>query len=116
MWAEYQGATRALDEAADRIARADRIPIPTADYQARLEQGRTYLREAMPAAHSVRAELVASFVSRSRSVAEEIRKEIDHKLVEMRWRYVGLVLFWFYIAITIVLLRRFRDRPKRSAS
>jgi hypothetical protein len=115
MWSEYEAAARALDVAAARVARAERIPIPTADYQARLEQGRTYLREAMPAAHSVRADLVSSFTVRSRSVAEEIREEIDRKLSEMRWRYVGLLLFWFYIGMTIVLLRQFRERPKRSS-
>jgi hypothetical protein len=115
MWADYQAASKSLDEAAARIARAERIPIPTADYESRLEQGRTYLREAMPAAHSVHPELVTSFVARSRSVAEEIREEIDRKLSEMRWRYVGLVLFWFYVALTIVLLRRIRRRPGRSA-
>jgi hypothetical protein len=116
MWEDYRAAASALAEAEARIATADRIPLPTDDYKARLEQGRTYLREALPAAHSVKGELVASFTGRARSVADEIRGEIDHKLSERRWRYVGLALFLLFVGLTMVLLQQLRARPARGTA
>ncbi len=115
MFADWQAAQKQIDAAAAAIARADAVPLPTEDYKARLEDARTYLSEAMPAAHSVRADLVASFANRARSVATEIQTELDHKFADQRWRYVGLVLFWFYLLLTILVLRRFQGRGTRTA-
>ena len=110
MLAEYRAAQREIDAAAAIIAQADAVPLPTEDYKARLEEARTFLSEAMPAAHSAHVEAVTPFTSRALSVGREIRTEIGHKLGESRWRYVGLVLFWFYLGLTILILRRFQRR------
>jgi hypothetical protein len=110
MYEDYREARAALDRAAAAIEQADAVPLPTEDYKARLEEGRTHLSEAMPAAHSVRPDIVAGFTSRARSIGHEIDSEIGEKLAEGRWRYVGLVLFWFYLGLTLLILVRFRKR------
>jgi hypothetical protein len=115
MLAEWREASGALERAAALVARADAVPIRTEDYQARLEEGRTYLREALPAAHAVRPELVASFTGRAQDVGREIEAEIQHKLGEQRWRYVGLALFWFYLLLTLLVLRRIREQGPKGA-
>lgn len=114
MFADYQAARKSIDAAAAMIAKADAVPLPTDDYQARLEEARTLLSEAMPAAHSVRQDLVSSFTSRARSIGQEIQSEIGDKLSDLRWRYVGLVLFWFYLVLTVLVLRRFQGRGARN--
>jgi predicted CXXCH cytochrome family protein len=114
MFADYQAARKEIDAAAAIIARADAVPLPTEDYKARLEEARTLLSEAMPAAHSVREDLVASFTSRARSVGHEIQSEVGDKLTDLRWRYVGLALFWFYLVLTVLVLRRFQGRGARN--
>jgi predicted CXXCH cytochrome family protein len=108
--AGYKEASSALDAAAATIARADEVPIPTEDYKARLEEGRTYLSEALPSAHSVNAGIVTPYTSRASSMGREIEHEIGAKLGEGRWHIVGLVLFWFYLLLTILVLRRFQER------
>jgi hypothetical protein len=111
---EYQQAAREMDAAAALIRRADAIPIDTDDYQARLEEGRTYLREALTAAHAVQPSVVSPFTTRALGVAREIDEELGGKLDGRWWRYVGLALFWFYLGLTLVLLRLRRDRAARS--
>ncbi len=107
---QYLAARKDVDAATEIIARADAVPLPTEDYKARLEEARTFLSEAMPAAHSVHPETMLPFAARARSVGQEIRTEIGHKLGDSRWRYVGLLLFWFYLGLTILILRRFQRR------
>ena len=113
MLADYRGADKELERAAAIIAKADAVPVRTEDYQARLEEGRTLLREALPAAHSVDAALVKTFTSRAQSVGHEIQAEIQHKLDDLRWRKIGLLLFWFYVVLTLLVLRRFREQGAR---
>jgi hypothetical protein len=115
MWGEYQGAVEAVDKAAAITNQAEAVPINTEDYRARLEEAKTYLREALPAAHSVRADLVSGFTARALSVADEVQSELQGKLAHRRvWRYV-LILFWFYLLLTILVLRRFQRRGAGSA-
>ena len=113
MFQAYDRAAKEIDHTARRIEKDECIPIPTEDYRARLETAHTYLREALPAAHAVDETVVADFAGRARSVGEEIEREIHEKLVERNWRYVGLALFWFYLILTIVILRRFQGRSRR---
>ncbi len=110
MLGEYLAAQKEVDAAAAIIARADAVPLPTEDYKARLEEARTFLSEALPAAHSVHLETVSPFASRARSVGQEIRSEIGRKLGDSKWRYVGLVVFWFYLGLTLLIVRRFQRR------
>ncbi len=97
-----------LRTAAALTARAEGVPLNTEDYSARLGEARTYLSEALPAAHAVREDLAAGFAGRSRSVSEEIESEIYAKLQEMRTRRIVLIVFWFYLLLTIFILARFR--------
>ena len=90
------------------------MPIQTDDYRARLEEARTYLREALPAAHNVREETVSGLALRARSVSAEIEHEIYTKLGNLRTRKFVLILFWFYVLLTVLVLRRFRDRGARA--
>ncbi len=111
----YKDAAAELDQASAIVARADAVPIRTEDYLSRVEEGRTLLREALPAAHSLDSTTVASFTSRAKSVAHEVRSELKHKLDDLVWRKVGLVLFWFYVGLTLLVLRRFRERSTKGA-
>jgi hypothetical protein len=110
LFAAYSAATREIERASQRVEAAERIPLPTEDYRARLETARTYLREVLPAAHAADAALVDGLTSRARSVGSEIEREIHEKMVERNWRYVGLALLWFYLVITILILRRLQRR------
>jgi len=113
LWTEYQAAASQIQKAAELIVTADAVPIQTEDYRARLEEARTYLREALPAAHAVQEQTVAGLTARARAVGSEVASEIYGKLGHLQARKVGLVVFWFYLALTVVVLRRFQSRPAR---
>jgi predicted CXXCH cytochrome family protein len=115
IWEDYRAAAREVDSAAALVSRADAIPIQTDDYRARLEEARTYLREALPAAHTVREEVVTGFTARARSVGQEVQREIRVKLGNLRTHRFVLILFWFYVLLTLYVLRRFRDQAARNA-
>jgi len=110
VWGEYRGAAEAVEKAAAMASRAEAVPINTDDYRARLEEAKTYLREALPAAHSVREDLVAGFTARALSVAHEVESELEHKLGHLKVRRYVLILFWFYLLLTILVLLRFQRR------
>ncbi len=109
--ADYRAASAELTQADRMVTKADAVPIQTDDYRARLEEARTYLREALIAAHAVDPELMTGFSTRALSVGTEVRSEIQGKLTNILTNKVALLVFWFYVALTIVVLRRFRDRP-----
>ena len=113
MWTEYQAAASQIEQAAALVTTADRVPIQTEDYRARLEEARTYLREALPAAHAVQEQTVAGLTTRARAVGAEVASEIYGKLGHLQARKVGLVVFWFYLALTVVVLRRLQSRAAR---
>jgi hypothetical protein len=114
LWTEYRTAAAELEKAAALIVRADAVPLQTDDYKARLEEARTYLREAMPAAHAVDQDVMMGFTARARSVASEVEHEIYAKLGRIRTNKFVLIVFWFYLLLTILVLRRFRDRGART--
>jgi hypothetical protein len=113
IWTEHQQAAKEIDQADTLIRKADAVPLQTDDYRARLEEARTYLREALPASHSVDPAAVAGFTRRSRAVASQIESEIYAKLGNLRVRRIVLVLFWFYVLLTLFVLRRFQRREKK---
>jgi cytochrome c553 len=108
LWNDHQTAASEIDQADALIRKADAVPLQTDDYRARLEEARTYLRESLPAAHSVDPTTVSNFTTRARSVASEIESEIHVKLGNLRTRKLILVLFWFYVLLTLAVLRRFQ--------
>jgi hypothetical protein len=108
LWTEYRAAAQDVDNAVALTAKAEAIPLNTEDYRARIEEARTYLSEALPAVHSVQEDLVLGYTTRARSVGHEVESEIYEKLGHVRLRKLLLVVFWFYILLTILVLRRFR--------
>jgi predicted CXXCH cytochrome family protein len=110
LYTEFQTAAAELEQAEKLTGRAEGVPIATEDYRARLEEARTYLSEALPAAHSVDEAVVAGFTTRARSVAAEVQSEVHGKLGNLTTQKFVLVLFWFYVIVTVFVLRRFRDR------
>ncbi len=115
MLADYQSAVAEIGKAEKLIAKADAVPLATEDYHARVEEARTYLREAMTAAHAVEPEQMAGFVMRARSVGTEIQGELKRKFADRFTAQLMIIVFWFYVILTVSILRRVRDRQDRSA-
>lgn len=112
---EYRSAAHEIEEAEKWVAKADAVPIATDDFKARVGEARTYLREAMTAAHAVRVDVMASYTVRARSTGAEVSEEIEHELKNITIEKLALLVFWFYVIVTVGILRRFRDRPGRTA-
>jgi hypothetical protein len=62
--------------------------------------------------HSLDLEQVSPLALSARSEAEDIQKEIYQKLSDIRTRRLGLVLFWFYLLLTVAILIRFQRERK----
>ena len=114
LWTEYSTAAAEIDKAVALTEKAEAVPIQAEDYRARIEEARTYLREAMPAAHAVDQEMVAGFAARARSVGAEVESEIYKKLGNLRVSKFVLILFWFYLLLTVLVLRRNWNRGARA--
>ncbi len=115
IWTDYRSAADEVEKAAALTAQAEAVPLQTDDYRARIEEARTYLREALPAAHAVEEDVVAAFTTRARSVGHEVQSEIYGKLGHLRQRKFVLILFWFYLLLTLFVLKRYRDQGARKA-
>ncbi len=113
MWTEYRSASDELEKAVGAANEADAVPINTDDYRARIEEARTYLRESLPAAHAVQEDLMAGFTARARSVGAEVQSEIQGKLGNFRVRRLMLIVFWFYLLLTVAVLRQYQRRAAR---
>lgn len=107
--ADYRSAEEAIQRAEVSIRRGDAVPIQTEDYKARIEEARTYLREALTAAHAVTPAIMSSYTVRARSVSEEIEAELKGKLLNITIEKLLLLVFWFYVLVSIRIIRRFRD-------
>lgn len=105
----FARAGEELTKAETSIDKAREVPLYVEDYLARLEQARTYLLEAEPAIHTVSIQDVERFTRQARSVAEEIEAEIEGELGELQLRRVGLIIFWFYLLLTVWILNRYRQ-------
>jgi len=110
IWTDYRTAAAEVNGAAALVVRADAIPLQTEDYRARIAEARTYLREALTAAHAVQPEVVSGFTTRARAVGQEVQREIRGKLANLRQHKYVLLAFWFYVLLTLFALRRFRDQ------
>jgi hypothetical protein len=110
----YTSASRDLETARQLVERAREIPLYVEDYEARLEEGHTSLVESLPAMHSVDLSVVRPLTERARSIGHEVESEVRGKLEGRRWRRVGLLVFWFYLIVTLGTLVRFRRRALRS--
>lgn len=113
--AGYRAAAHEIEEAEKWVAKADAVPLATDDFKARVVEARTYLRESMTAGHAVRPDVMASYTVRARSTGAEVSEEIEHEIKNITVEKLALVVFWFYVLVTIGILRRFRDRPGTGA-
>ena len=114
MLADYRAALHEIEKAEKWVAKADAVPLATDDYHARVEEARTYLREAMTAAHSVQPDVMASYTRAGALGGHRgAATELEHELKNMHDRASSLlVVFWFYVLVTVGILRRFRDRAR----
>jgi hypothetical protein len=105
-----QGASNEVQAADSLIAEAARVPLDVEDHRARLEEARTYLTEVLPVSHAAAVEPVEELTRRARSIATEVEHEIHGKLQDRDIRRFGLIAFWFYLLLTVAVLRQFRQR------
>ena len=107
-----EAATVEVEKAEALVLEGERAALDVEDHLGRIEEARTYLTEALPLAHSVSLEPVEQVTRRSRSIGEEVQHEIYTKL-DQRPARVGLVLFWFYLLLTLAILIVYRRRYSR---
>ncbi len=112
----YSRASEEIDSARSLVGSAAAIPLYVEDYRARLEEARTTLLESLLVTHSLDLDRVEEITSRARSIAREVQSELSGKLEGRKWRHVGLLVFWFYLLLTIAILLRFRRRARLEAS
>jgi len=104
------GAEEEIGHAHAAIVRAAAIPLYVDDYNARLEEAHTALVQASPVVHALDVRRVEQLTERARGIAKEIESEIEGKMGERWWRRVGLLLFWFYMGLTLAVLVVIRRR------
>jgi hypothetical protein len=112
----YTKASEDLDSARILVEEAAAIPLYVEDYLARIEEGHTSLVESLPAMHSLDLSVVEGLTGRARSIGHEVESEVRDVLEGRMWRRVGLMLFWFYLIVTVGALVHFRRRAAREAA
>jgi predicted CXXCH cytochrome family protein len=106
----FAGAAEEIDRARILVDRAAAVPFYVEDYRARLEEARTSLTESYPAMHALAVTPVRDLTAQARGIAREVESEVEAKLKGLGWRRVGLLVFWFYLLLTVAVLARFRRR------
>jgi hypothetical protein len=104
----YAEASSEIEKARLEIERAREVPLFVEDYEARLQEARTYLLKSEPAVHSVSITEMERFTRSAGSLGEEIQSEIAEEFTGVWFRRLGLVIFWFYLAVTIAIILRLR--------
>lgn len=105
-------ASEEVDNAERLIARAEQVPLDVDDYLGRIEQARSYLTEAAPLVHTVTLAPIEQATRRARSIGEEVQHEIYPQL-DRRVAHFSLVLFWFYLLMTLAVLVGYKQRVVR---
>jgi predicted CXXCH cytochrome family protein len=111
----HEGATQELEAARKIVEEAAEVPLYVEDYRARLQEGSSALIESLPVMHSMDLRRVEGLTSRARAIGEEVESELGGKIQERSWRRVGLMIFWFYLLVTIAILVMYRKRTSREA-
>jgi len=109
-----EGASEEIRSAEEVVERARKVPIDVEDHEARIEEARTYLTEALPLAHRVELAPIEDLTRRARNIGEEVRRELYPEM-EHGVAYVGLAIFWFYLVITLAILWNSKRRVSREA-
>jgi hypothetical protein len=107
----YASASDEIDKAGVQVQKAAEIPLYVEDYRARLQEARTSLIESLPVMHELNLSRVEDLTRRARSIGSEVESEVNGKLEGRLWRRVGLLLFWFYLILTLAILARMRRAP-----
>jgi predicted CXXCH cytochrome family protein len=111
----FTGAGQEIDKARALVERAAAIPLYVEDYRARLEDAHTSLLQASPVVHALQVSRVEALTMRAGGIAREVESELNGKLGQRQWRRVGLLLFWFYLALTVSILILFRRQAAGDA-
>jgi hypothetical protein len=90
------------------------VALDVEDHLGRLEEARTHLTEAQTLIHAVSLSPVEEVTRRARSIGEEVQHEIYAKL-DRRPAHIGLVVFWFYLVMTIAVLVGYKRRLRRES-
>ena len=109
LYALIEEAQGSLDRAAELVERGERRALEVEDYKSRIEEGRTHVTEALILVHAVSVEPVAELTGRAHALGEEVQHELYAKM-DKRPARVGLVLFWFYVVLTIIVLSRMKTQ------
>lgn len=102
-----------IDQADVAIQKAASIPLDVSDYQARLEEAKTYMVQVIPIGHSLDVPAVEDSTRHARSIAEEIQKELKEKQKIYQTRQVVLLLVWFYLGLTIVIIHLYKRQLQK---
>ena len=110
---------RLMREAKEEVARAEmallkanRVPLDVRDHQALINDSRDYVRLAGARFHTFQREPIEELTRASRSVALGVQVEIDRRLERDSAR-TALYFVWFYAAVTLGALARYRSRALR---
>jgi hypothetical protein len=101
-----------VDKAEELALEAAQGPLHIEDHLSRIEEARTQLTESAPLVHAVSLEPVEQVTRRARSIGEEVRHELYAKM-DRRPARLGLVLFWFYLLMTLAVLFVYKRSLRR---
>ncbi len=105
-------ARQEIDRAEEMALEGGELALDVEDHLSRVEEARTYLTESLPLVHAVTLEPVEELARRARSIGEEVQHEIYVKL-DRRPARLGLVVFWFYLLMTVAVLVVYKRRLAR---
>lgn len=97
-----------LRSAKAAIAEAESIPINVEDYESRIEEAYTYFTRALSLSHSLNVPEFEDLLAKAKSIAEEIQSDIHGKKSELNDRKIILIIFWFYVLITIAAIHQYK--------
>ncbi len=101
-----------VDKAEQLALEAAQGPLHIEDHLSRIEEARTQLTESAPLVHTVSLGPVEQVTRRARSIGEEVRHELYAKM-DRRPAHLGLVLFWFYLLMTLAVLLVYKRSLRR---
>jgi hypothetical protein len=90
-----------VDKAQKEFERVLAKGLPLLDLEPRLRDGRTYLLAAYPLFHSLDIDTLQVRLRKARSIAEEVVAEIHEREGKKKERIFVLLLFWFYVLLTL---------------
>jgi hypothetical protein len=109
------GQTReAFATAAEDIDRVATVAPTVVRHRARLQQGRAFLVEALPAQHALAVERVEDLTRSARSISDEVRAAAHAAEQDTRMRWLYLALAWVVLAFAIVVAVLLRHERRQA--